>query len=62
MKSQGGPNRTPPVGIFSTTISRRATKLGTHMQVPSISTPAKFQGPSPIINFFTSHMCSIQGH
>ena len=53
---------TPPVGIFSTTPSRRATKLGTHMQRPDTDTPAKFQGHSPIITPFTPHMCSVQGH
>ena len=63
MKSQGGPNRkTPPVGIFSTSISRRTTKLATHMQRPNTETPAKFQGYSPIITPFTPHMCDVQGH
>ena len=52
----------PPVEFFSTTISRRATKLGTHMQVHNTNTPAKFQGHPPIITPFTPHMCSIQGH
>ena len=63
MQSQGGPNlKPPPVGIFSTAISRKITKLGTHMQEPNADTPAKFQGHSPIITHFTPHMCSFQGH
>ena len=62
MKSQGGPNGNPPVGIFSTTKSRRASKLGTHMQRPSTDTTANFQGHSPTITPFTLHMCDLQGH
>ena len=53
--------RTPPVGVFSPTISHRDLKLGTHMQVPHTTTPAKFQGHPPIKTPFTSHMCDIQG-
>ena len=55
-------SKTPPVGIFSTTINHRDLKLGTHMQVHNTDTPAKFQGHSPIITPITPHMCSIQGH
>ena len=62
MQNQGDQIETPPVGIFSTAISRRTTKLGTYMQEPNTDTPAKFQGHSPIITPFTPHMCSIQGH
>ena len=54
--------KTPPVGIFSTTINHRDLKLGTHMQVHNTDTPAKFQGHSPIITPITPYMCSIQGH
>ena len=54
--------KTPPVGIFSTTINHRDLKLGTHMQVHNTDTPVKFQGHSPIITPITPHMCSIRGH
>ena len=31
------------------------------MQVPNTNTPPMFQGHTPIITPFTSHMCDIQG-
>ena len=52
----------PPKWVFSKTVNPRATKFGTHTQVPNTHTPAKFQGHSLIITPFTPHMCDIQGH
>ena len=62
MKNRGGPNRKNPSRDFLTPISHRDLKLGTHMQVHSTNTPAKFLGHSPFITPFTPHMCDIQGH
>ena len=65
MKNRGGSNRRTlptPIGIFSTTINRRDMKLGKHMQILDMETPAKLQGHSPVLTPFTPHMCAIQGH
>ena len=51
-----------PKWAFSKTVSLRAMKLGTRMQIPNTNAPVKFQGYSLIICPFTPHMCGIQGH
>ena len=52
----------PQKRVFSKTLTHRAMKLGTHMQVPNANTPTKFQGHSFTITPFTPHMCGVQGH
>ena len=47
MKRRGGPNRNSTIWVCLTSLSRRATNFGTHMQVPHANTLAKFQCHAP---------------